>query len=180
MKAVVVYESMYGNTHEVAQHIAEGLRASKVEVEVLHVGAATGDVVRAADLLIVGGPTHVHAMTRPRTRKAAVASAKANHQDAEPDAAGTGLREWFDRMLEVEGIAAAAFDTRQEGAKALTGQASRGIRSRLLERGFRIVATPESFIVDKTPQLLAGETHRAVQWGRTIAELAVSAAAQPA
>lgn len=43
MKALVVYESMYGNTHKVARHVAEGLCAAGLEVEVVPVATATKD-----------------------------------------------------------------------------------------------------------------------------------------
>ena len=46
MKALVVYESMYGNTHVVADRIAEGLR-TRVETDVVSVGDATADMTRA-------------------------------------------------------------------------------------------------------------------------------------
>jgi Flavodoxin len=175
MKAVVVYESMYGNTHEVAEHIAEGLLASGLKVEVVHVSAATEEVVGSADLLVVGGPTHVHSMTRPGTRKAAVDKAEAHQLVVEPGAPGVGLREWFDTLAKGPRAAGAAFDTRQEGAKLVTGQASRGIRTRLREHGLHVVMPPESFLVDKHPRLLPGEAERAVQWGEDLARTLVVA-----
>jgi Flavodoxin len=174
MKAVVVYESMFGNTREIAEHIAEGLAASAVDVEVVHVSAATADVVRSADLLVVGGPTHVRSMTRQSTRKAAAEQAKTRNLVAEPTPSATGLREWFDTLDDVKGVAAAAFDTRQDAPKALTGQASRAIRSRLNACGFHLLAPPESFLVDKTPLLRAGEAERALRWGYRLAELVPS------
>ncbi|MFL6114535.1 MAG: flavodoxin family protein [Catenulispora sp.] len=64
MRALVVYESMYGNTRAVAEAVASGLRpAYETEVKpAVDIGAA--DVDRA-DLLVVGGPTHVHGLPRP-------------------------------------------------------------------------------------------------------------------
>jgi Flavodoxin len=174
MKVVVLYESMYGDTHTVADCIAEGLRATGADVDVVHVSDCEPGAVRAADLIVVGGPTHVRAMPRPSTRKAAVDRANTRHQVSEPTARRDGLREWFDTMASAHGTPAAAFDTRQDAARVLTGQASLGIRNRLRARGFRMVAAPESFLVDKQPQLLAGETDRAKDWGRTIAELSLS------
>ena len=43
IRAVVIYESMYGNTHVVADHIAEGLR-SRFDVDVVPVGRATAEL----------------------------------------------------------------------------------------------------------------------------------------
>lgn len=55
MQALVVYESMYGNTHAIATDIAAGLRATQ-EVTLAPVTRATGELVAAADLIVAGGP----------------------------------------------------------------------------------------------------------------------------
>lgn len=68
MRTVIVYESMYGNTHHVASAIAAGL-APNIEAVVVPVSQAGPELLESADLLIVGGPTHVHKMTRPMTRE---------------------------------------------------------------------------------------------------------------
>ncbi len=70
MRALIVYESMYGNTHVVANHIAEGLRP-QFDVDVVPVEEATPERIAGADLLVVGGPTHVHSMSSEKSRKAA-------------------------------------------------------------------------------------------------------------
>src|SRR6516162_8654614 len=99
MKAVVVYESMYGNTHLVADAIAEGLRVEG-EAVVVPVQEAVPELLAIADLFVVGGPTHVHAMSRATTRKAAVDAAQKpeNELTVDPDAEGPGLRDWFDEL----------------------------------------------------------------------------------
>lgn len=64
-KAVVVYESKYGNTKTVAESIAEGLREGGVgDVHVLHVGAAKPSELEAYDAVILGSPNHVGGATR--------------------------------------------------------------------------------------------------------------------
>lgn len=172
MLALVVYESMYGNTHTVAQHIAAGL-APVGQVEVMPVGDATEDLVRSAALVVVGGPTHVHGMSRETTRHDAVERIEQQGADLEldPDAEGPGLREWFDSLGSVEGAAGAAFDTRVgEMSTMVTGRASKGIHKRLRRHGFRPLVDPESFGVDKETHLMAGEEQRAEQWGSLLAE----------
>ena len=82
MRAVVVFESMFGNTRLVAERVARGLSAAG-EVDVLPVGEATSEALDGVDLLVVGGPTHVHGMTTPRTRDAA------HEQSHRPDASVT-------------------------------------------------------------------------------------------
>ena len=75
MKALIVYESMFGNTHAVAEAVAAGLRPA-VQTEVRRVAEVAPEAVAEADLLVVGAPTHVHGLSRPSTRKAAAESAK--------------------------------------------------------------------------------------------------------
>ena len=96
MRALVVYESMYGNTRVVAASIADGLR-DKCEVTLVPVGAAWAGLVVAADLLVVGGPTHMHGLSSAGSRQAAAKAAgeRASHLSLDPDADGPGLRDWL-------------------------------------------------------------------------------------
>ena len=167
MRALVVYESMYGNTHAVAEAIGRGL-AEAAEVTVVPVGQATQQLVETADLVVVGGPTHVHGMTRPSTRKAAIEQAEKDLElDLDPDAAGEGVREWLGSLRRVS-AAAAAFDTRVHAPAAFTGRASKGIDRELRKHGLRAVVEPESFLVDKENHLEPGEQGRAEAWGQLL------------
>jgi hypothetical protein len=169
MRALVVYESMYGNTHTVADHIAEGLR-TECEVDTVTVAAATRELVAAADLMVVGGPTHVHSMSRATSRRAAVDAAEKDAElELDPEAPGPGLREWLAELGDMDGHTAAAFDTRIDAAAALTGRASKAIGRQLRHHGFRLMIEPESFLVDKQNHLLDGEADRARAWGRGLA-----------
>jgi hypothetical protein len=79
--------------------------------------------------VVVGGPTHVHGISRASTRKAAArpqTSRPASPLNLEPDAAGPGLREWFASLGHYP-VKAAAFDTRMNAPAALTGRASKGV-----------------------------------------------------
>jgi len=169
MKAVIVYESMYGNTHLVADAIADGLRP-EAEVVVVPVDQATGDFLASFDLVVVGGPTHVHSLSRANTREAAIAAARKPGSDLEidPDAEGPGLRDWLDSLDHLS-IGAAAFDTRVKGPAALTGRASKGIAKRLHAHGCTVVVEPESFLVTKENHLLDDEVARARAWGARLA-----------
>ena len=172
MRTLVVYESMYGNTHLIAEAIAAGIRGdAEGDLEVVPVEQATPERLAAVDLVVVGGPTHAQGMARASTRKAAVdAAAKPDSPlEVDPDAEGPGLREWFDDLGRYE-IAAAAFDTRFDLPKIMTGQASKGIRRQLHHHGFDVIAPPESFFVTKGDQHLAPhEEERARAWGRDLA-----------
>jgi Flavodoxin len=169
MRAVVVYESMYGNTHLVADAIGAGLRPV-FDVSVVPVSQVSPAVLADADLVVVGGPTHAHGMSRAATRKAAVeaASKPVSPLKLEPDALGPGLRDWFGTLGHYP-VKAAAFDTRMHGPAALTGRASKGVARLLREHGFDMVTEPESFLVTKQDQLDPEETTRARDWGTNLA-----------
>jgi len=171
MRALVVYESMFGNTHRVAECIAGGLAAAG-EARVVPVAEATDEALEGIDLLVVGGPTHVHGMTSTRSREAAhdQAALPGSGVTMDPDAEGPGLRDWFDERRLPHACAAAAFDTRMHGSPALTGRASKGIAKRLARHGARLFADPESFIVDRDNHLADGEAERAGAWGASLAE----------
>jgi Flavodoxin len=169
MRAVVVYESMYGNTHLVADAIGAGLRPA-FDVSVVPVAQVSPAVLADAELVVVGGPTHAHGMSRAATRKAAVEAAEkpASPLEVEPDAPGPGLRDWFGALGQYP-AKAAAFDTRIHAPAVLTGRASKGVTRLLRAHGFDVIAEPESFLVTKQDRLEPQETARARAWGASLA-----------
>ena len=170
MRALVVYESMFGNTRLVAEAVAEGI-SSTVDAEVVEVGAAP-KVVGDGDLVVVGGPTHAFGLTLQRTR--ADARRQGEQAGHEVVSADIGLREWLAQVRST-GAAGAAFDTRVDKPR-MPGSAARGAARRLRERGFRPVARPESFWVSGTfGPLCEGEIGRARRWGEQLAAAAASA-----
>lgn len=177
MNAIVIYESVYGNTRKVAEAIADGLGDARV----LPVGEAP-DRVDGYELLVVGGPTHMHGMATSRSRQAAVEAVRedGNAHHVEPGANEEfGLRAWLRDLPEGPAIRAAAFDTRIDRSPWLTGAASRGIAKRLRHRQYDLVDS-ESFLVEESEGPLAGgELDRARDWGRKLAGLVpVGAAAR--
>ena len=173
MRAVVVYESMYGNTHLIANAIANGLSQS-VDASVVSVHDVKAALAPGVDLLVVGGPTHVHGMTRPSTREAAVEAARKPDRGltVDPDAEGPGVREWLDSAGPRDALAdtrAAAFDTRVDAPATFTGRASKGIARKLRDLGCSLIAEPESFLVTKEDHLEADEEDHARRWGATLA-----------
>ena len=169
MRAVVVYESMYGNTHLVADAIGAGLETA-FDVSVVPVSQASPEILADADLVVVGGPTHLHSMSRAAGRKAAVAAADkpVSPLNVEPDALGPGLRDWFGSLGRYP-VKAAAFDTRLHGPAAFTGRASKGVTRSLRAHGFDVISEPESFLVTKQDRLDPPEATRARDWGSKLA-----------
>ena len=169
MRALIIYESMYGNTHVIAEAIARGLEPGN-DVTVIPVAGATPELLAAADLIVAGGPTHVHGMSRAATRKSAVN--EAGKHDGQPaldaDAEGPGLRDWFGSLARMNGMAA-AFDTRLAGPAMFTGSAAKAIAKLLERHGFTLIAEAESFLVTSDNKLRAGEDDRAQNWGQALA-----------
>jgi hypothetical protein len=164
MRALVVEESMFGNTESVAEAIAEGLASAGAEVEVRPVREAGPDV-SGVDLLVVGGPTHAFSLSRPSTREDA--ATKGADDDA---AAGIGLREWIEAVEPAAGVDVATFDTKVRHPK-LPGSAARAARKRLRAKGFHALDPATTFWVEGTDgPLVAGELDRARQWATELVE----------
>jgi hypothetical protein len=169
MKALVVYESMYGNTAAVGEAIAASLQAGGLEAEVGPV--STIDPTRAAevDLLVVGGPTHIHGLSSSKSRQAVASDEK--NPFAEPTVA-PGLRAWLKQLGPGQSRLAAAFDTRIDKPVIVTGSAAKGIARRLKARDFSLVAQPQSFLVSSDNRLLDDQLEHAAIWGNEVAERA--------
>ncbi|WP_405015802.1 flavodoxin domain-containing protein [Kitasatospora sp. NBC_00070] len=181
MHAVIVYESTYGNTRRIAEAVAEGVHdaAPEADVQCLEASATDGGMTRSADLLVVGGPTHLRGLSTRLSRRLA-ASSKIDKDDKdddkverrssgpEPKVAGTGLRTWFHTLPAARaGARAAAFDTRGESRGS--GGAADGIARRLARHHFDLVTEPRGFVVrDVAGPLREGELALAREWGRQL------------
>ena len=178
MRALVIYESMFGNTKRIALAIADGL-SQQLAVEAIEVSLAPLAIGDDVDLLVVGGPTHVHGMTSGFTRT------QAEKQATSPLVSGKlGMREWLEESQPTtRSMKAAAFDTRIKGAEILTGSAAHGYEKRLHTAGYSVIREPESFfIATKAPQddaLLPGEIERARAWGAELAAQVAGKVATP-
>src|SRR5579859_728548 len=157
MKALVIYDSMYGNTEKIAQAIANGLTG---EVKVVPVGTMNASEVRSFDLLIVGSPVHGGRAT---------------------PAIDAFLKQLPAHSL--EGKSVAAFDTRFEAKEQGVGlrllmsvirYAAERIARELVKKGGTLAAEPEGFIVEqKEGPLKEGERERASQWAKAMNPVAV-------
>lgn len=165
-KALVVYESMFGNTEKVARAIGEGL-ADSLEVEVVEVSAAPVEPGPDVTLVVAGGPTHAFGMTREETRADAI------ELGAEHGAREFGLREWIDRLpTRHGGPSLATFDTRSLGRRRMPGSAARAAARAARRHGYDEAVPAESFFVaDTDGPLVPGELDRAADWGRDLISL---------
>lgn len=180
MRAVVVYESMFGSTHELAEAIAEGLRI-RCDVRVLRVDAARGDDLGDVDLLVAGAPTHAHTLSTESSRQQAEtwSDEPARNLPLEEPDVSVGLREWLD-AISVPPPLFAAFDTRSDMPRLITGAASARIGRELRRKGAVPVVPPESFRVDGYVGLKPGEADRGRAWGGRIADEASAVSSRTA
>jgi flavodoxin len=156
MKAMVVYDSMYGNTGKIAEAVGKALGPQE-DVQVVRVGDARPEQLAGVTLLIVGSPTQKFSPTGATTR--------------------------FLKGIPKNGLAGvkvAAFDTRFPESKVdevgilaffvrIFGYAAEPIAGRLEKKGGDLAIPPEGFYVGDTEgPLLEGELERAAEWARQI------------
>jgi len=165
-RALIVYESLLGNTQAVALAIAEGLGETR-PVTVREVGDAPDTVPADVALLVVGGPTHAFGLSRPETRREAAGLGPAA---APVVSSGRGLREWLEALAPSDrATPAVTFDTRVDKPH-VPGSAAKKARKRLRHRGFEDFDEPQSFYVHgKAGPLADGEVDRARAWGADLA-----------
>jgi flavodoxin len=161
-KALVVYESMFGNTEAIARAVGEGLSAL-MTVDVRHVSESTTDLENQVDLIVAGGPTHAFSMSRPSTRADAV------KQGAAAGRSTTGLREWLEVVnLGTQETPVATFDTRVDKVRRLPGSAARKALRVARGHGLRTLGSESFYVRDTKGPLLDGEVERATEWGHRL------------
>jgi flavodoxin I len=155
MKALVVYESFFGNTEQVARAIGGALEP-QADVRILEADDVTPEHLVGLDLLIVGSPTRGFRPTAGVSRF--LGRTPSN-----------GLR----------GVKVAAFDTgiSLDDMKPpilrflarLFGYAAKPISDRLKRKGGEPAVPPQGFFVQgKEGPLKEGELERAAAWARQI------------
>ncbi len=147
MNTVVVYDSQFGNTEQLAQTIAETLRewgqVHTVRVEHTHPLGLQG-----VDLLILGCPT----------------------QQWRPTRAMRFLLEYIP-LESLSRLTVACFDTRLGQPQWMTGSAAGVMTKKLRKMGVSHLYPPESFLVKGMHgPLEGGELERAANWARMLRE----------
>lgn len=155
MKAIILYDSYFGNTEKIAQEVAESLRA-KAEVQLIRVTEASPENLHDVDLVVVGSPTRGF---RP----------------------SEGTMAFFAKLSagSLAGKNAAAFDTRIDPAGTTSkmlkflvksfGYADKTMISELQKKGANLVSIGQGFIVtDSEGPLKEGEIERAAEWAKTL------------
>lgn len=171
MDTVVIYESMWGNTADVARAIAAGLGDG---VLALTTEAATPELIADARLIVAGAP--VHGLNLPTDGTRATAAKKTEGKPGpHADVSGPSMRSWLEALPAGERYCA-AFDTGVRGP--LGHGAAPAIMTRMEALGYTAIDEPKTFTValitriNKTGALLLpGQEEKAFAWGAKLASL---------
>lgn len=158
MKALIVYDSVFGNTEQIAQAMGNAL-GSQAEVNTLRVGDVKPEQLMGLDVLIVGSPT----------------------RGFRPTPAISNLLKNIPKKG-LKGVKVAAFDTRISmndiDSRILPplvkvfGYAAKPIADRLKKKEGELAIPPEGFFVEGTEgPLKEGELERAADWAKQIMSL---------
>ncbi len=155
MKALVVFDSYFGNTEKVAASVGQALGAGN-DVAVKRISEATPADLSGVQLLVVGSPTRAFS-------------------------ASEGTRAWLKTLPSLSGVRAAAFDTRAEMTEktpgilrflaGIFGYAAKPIAGNLKKKGAVLVGEPAGFFVlDSEGPLKDGELERAAGWAHSLVQ----------
>jgi flavorubredoxin len=145
-KAIVIYDTGFGNTEKIARALARGIEKQGIKVDCVNVNEVDVDKLVEYDFLAIGGPTHMHGISKP-------------------------MKAFFEKLrsLDIGGRKAFAFDTRLDSWWA--GSAAKGIEKSLKKLGTKIVKSRESAIVKgREGPLEEGIEEKFEQTGVEIAE----------
>ena len=144
MKALIVYDSVYGNTEKIARAIGGAIDG---EVRVLRGDEVDYSESKTLDLLVVGSPT----------------------QGGRPTLAIQGFLNKVSEA-DIKGINVAAFDTRfSTKLVGIFGYAAGKIAESLKKKGATLVLPPQAFFVKgREGPLKEGELERAAGWAKEL------------
>ncbi len=145
MNALVIYDSTFGNTEQIARAISDTL-GERASVGLLRVGKAGTSDLEGLDLLVLGCPTQRHKPTPAIQAFLGSIPRGSLHE-----------------------LPAAAFGTRYRKSRLLTGSAARSIAKKLKKAGASLLLPAESFfVVGREGPLEEGEFQRATDWAREV------------
>jgi len=156
LKALIIYDSKFGNTEKIARAIGEAVTPLG-EAKVVQVGEANPSQLSSIDFLIVGSPTHAGGATR-------------------------AIKEFLRKIPAnaLENVQVASFDTRFSAKDKGIGArivleifryAAGRIATILEYKGGYLAMVPEGFIIENSEgPLKKGELERAAIWTKGIPE----------
>jgi flavodoxin len=146
MHTLIVYFSKFGNTHKIAETIANSL-TNNGNVRTIEFNQLQVDDLKEVELLLMGSPTH-----------------KMNLPDA--------VKPILDRIPKrtLPGTPAAVFDTSYKMSRVLNNfTASKRLAKKLRKMGGKLVVPPEIFhVTEREGPLYEGELERAQEWAISV------------
>jgi flavorubredoxin len=147
-KAIVVYDSKFGNTEKIAKALSWGMRRNGFRVDCLKVDMADPIKLADYDLIAIGAPTHTLSISEP-------------------------MNDFLKKLenVNLQGKDGFAFDTRLE--YPLSGSAAKGIEKKLKEFKVKIVrprASAKVRITSGTAVLVENSEKEFEQIGSEIAK----------
>lgn len=121
-KAIVVFDTKFGNTERVAKSIAKGIENRGISSSCLAIGSVRPETLKECDLLVIGAPTQQFTASKP-------------------------MKEFISRLEAEEGLDGKmffAFDTKLPSR--FSGSAAKYIESRLLRMGLHEIAERSSAV----------------------------------
>jgi len=171
MKAIVVYESYWGNTAAVAGAVAEGLGQG---ARAMPADEATGEALTGVDLIVAGSPIIAFSLPSEKTRNN-MAAKPDKKAPAPPDLSHPSIRTWLVALPPANAsgpgtaVGAAAFET---GFKLSPGGSAGKILRMLEDKGYRPIAKKQRFLVEASyGPMKDGELDRAKAWGAELRSL---------
>ena len=155
MKMLVVYDSVFGNTEEIARAIGNGLGGAE-DVGIVRAGDVRPEQLKGLKLLVVGSPTRGFRPTG--AVKQVISSIPRGGLEGVKVAA-------FDTGIAASDIESSAFHF----FVRIFGYAAKPISDRLRKKGGELIIAPEGFFVKGVEgPLKEGELERAADWARKI------------
>ncbi|MBF4571932.1 flavodoxin domain-containing protein [Herbiconiux sp. VKM Ac-1786] len=173
MRILIVFESLFGATHAIADEIGTGA-GPYGEVTVVAAHDIDPATLPAVDLLVLGAPTHNHGLSTAESRGQAALLAIDTFSGLQLDRGendSSGMREWLHSAAIPSGTQVAVFDTRIRGPRLFVGSAGHDIAQTLHRFQICLVAKPVSFSVMGNHRLEPGERSRAAHWGTELTTL---------
>jgi len=150
-KAIVIYDTRFGNTEKIAKSLSKGLKEEGVEVDCVKIDEVDVDKLPEYDFLAVGGPTHMASMSEP-------------------------MKEFLEKLktVDIRGKKGFCFDTRNHSRfnRFNLNSAAKRIEKKLKKMKVRMIEPRESAIVEgREGPLEEGARETFEKLGREIAEL---------
>jgi len=146
-KAIVIYDSKFGNTEKIARALSEGMKKEGLDVDCLRIDNVDPNKLAEYEMLAIGAPTQVLDISKP-------------------------MKEFLRKLekLDLRNKKAFAFDTRLKSRFA--GSAAKGIENKLKKLHMTIIKPYASAIVKGTEgPLEEGAEERFTQIGSEIAKI---------